>query len=219
MLPSPRRLALALALVATIAPLCTLAGQQAAGTRATPEGKRLWVTLSGGASFSKFTGATADTAALATRIGYTASASLGYELSPRFGLALEAGLVQMGAKQLEVSRDPGLGYNITYLELGLSAEFNLAPGAVIQPVLHAGPTLGFEVDCMQPILYNQTSILQSNCLDEPERESTEFGGQIGLALRWKFLVLDGRYERAFASVLPGEDLVNSGFMVALGVRF
>jgi hypothetical protein len=194
-------------------------GVLAAQSQEAHKEKKLWVTLSGGATFSKFTGADADTANLDTRVGYSAGGALSYQFSPRFGLAFEAGVLQGGAKQLEVSRDPGLGYTLTYFQLGLSAEFNLAPGASVQPVLHAGPTLAFEIDCMQPILYNQVSVLQSNCLDEPERESTEFGGQAGLALRWKMLVLDARYERAFASLLPEGDLTNQGLLVTLGVRF
>lgn len=216
MLASARRLVPLLAFL--MLPLGALSAQSE-GTGGTGSEKKLWITLGGGASFSKFTGADADTTALDTRVGYVFSGALTYELSPRFGLGLEGGLWQLGAKQLEVSRDPGLGYNLTYFALGVSAEFNLAPGAVVQPVLHTGPTLAFEIDCKQPILYNQTSVLQSNCLDVPERESQEFGWQAGLALRYWMLVLDARYQRALSSVLAEGDLTNQGFLVTLGVRF
>lgn len=217
MLLSPRRFLPVLALLAL--PLGALAAQTQGQANAPQKEKRFWFTLAGGASFSKFTGADADTANLDTRVGYVAGGAVSYEFSRRFGLGFEASLLQMGAKQLEVSRDPGLGYNLTYFELGLSAEFNLAPGATLQPVLHAGPTLAFEIDCMQPILYNQTSVLQSNCLGEPARESQDFGGQVGLGLRWKMLVLDARYVRSFQSVLTDGDLTNQGLLVTLGVRF
>ena len=214
---SPRRLIPFLALL--LLPVGSLAAQADSPGQAGPKEKKFWVTLGGGMSYSKFVGADADTASLDWRVGYVVGGALTYEFSPRFGLAFEAGVLQMGAEQLEVSRDPGLGYNLTYVELGLSAEFNLAPGATVQPVLHAGPTLAFEIDCMQPILYNQTSVLQSNCLGEPERETQEFGGQAGLALRWKMLVLDARYARSFQSLLPEGDLTNQGLLLTLGVRF
>ena len=217
MLPSARRLVPVLAFL--LLPSGILWAQAEAAGPAGAKEKKLWITLGGGASFSKFTGTDADTAALDTRVGYVAGGALTYEFSPRFGLAFEAGVLQMGAKQLEVSRDPGLGYNLTYFELGLSAEFNLAPGRTVQPVLHAGPTVGFEIDCMQPIVYNQTAVLQSNCLGQPEREGTEFSGQAGLALRYRMLVLDARYQRAFKSVLTEGDLTNQGVLVTLGVRF
>ena len=213
MLPSARRLVPVLAFL--LLPSGILWAQ---AETPGPAEKKLWITLGGGASFSKFTGTDADTAALDTRVGYVAGGALTYQFSPRFGLAFEAGVLQLGAKQLEVSRDPGLGYNLTYLELGLSAEFNLAPGRTVQPVLHAGPTVAFEIDCLQPILY-QTAVLQSNCLGQPEREGTEFRGQAGLALRYRMLVLDTRYERAFKSVLTEGDLTNQGILVTLGVRF
>lgn len=183
------------------------------------DGRRFRFSMGAGAAFSKFTGADADTASLDWRVGFAGSGSVAYEVSPRFALAFEGGVLQMGAKQLEVSRDPGLGYNLTYLELGLSAEFNLAPGGTIQPVLHAGPTFGIELDCKQPIVYNQTAVLESNCLNQPERESSEPGFQVGIGLRWKMLVLDGRYERAFKSVIPSGDLTNQGFILTAGVRY
>lgn len=213
------RIAATLALVLVSAP--GLSGQEAAGAKEEKEKKLKW-SLLGGATFTTLTGIAADTAGLNSRVGFAGSIGLELELSQRVAIEVEASLVMKGAKQPTVTNRPGLGYSLLYAEFPVLLKVNLAPSAKFQPVLLAGPSISFELECKFPFLYINT-VVTSNCYSlDYERETTEIGGQAGIELHRGMWFLTARYMMGFSSLLVGDgapELKNSGFMAGLGITF
>lgn len=197
-------------------------GLGAQDSAAVKKEKRFTWSLLGGATFNTLTGTAADTAGLNSRIGFTGSVGLEFEMSKRFSLEVEAALTLKGAEQPTVTNAPGLGYQLLYAEFPLVLKFNLAPGAKWQPMLLAGGSMSFELDCKMPFLY-VNSVVDSNCYSlDYERETTELGGIAGIELHRGMWFLTGRYMMGFSSLLVGEgapELKNSGFVLGLGITF
>jgi hypothetical protein len=197
-------------------------GLLAQDSAAVKKEKRFTWSLLGGATFNTLTGVAADTAGLNSRVGFTGGIGLEFEMSKRFALEVKAALTLKGAKQPTVTNQPGLGYQLLYAEFPLVLKFNLAPGAKWQPMLLAGGSMAFELDCKMPFLY-VNSVVDSNCYsNDYERETTELGGIAGIELHRGMWFLTGRYMMGFSSLLVGEgapELKNSGFVLGLGITF
>ena len=213
------RIVTVLALVLAAAP--GLSAQDTAPAPAATEKKLHW-SLQGGAAFTMLTGTAADTADLSNRVGGYGTFGLEYRLSPSFGLSAEATLIQKGGKQSTAYPKPGLGYRLLYVEFPLLAKWNLSPRAKWQPVLLAGPTFAFELDCKMPFAY-LNSVIDSNCYSlDYSHETTDIGGVAGIELHKGKWFLNARYMMGFTSLLSGEgapDLTNSGFQAGLGISF
>ena len=210
------RIATVLALVLAAVPV--LSAQDSASTVK----KKIRWSLHGGATFTMLTGVAADTADLSTRVGPYGTLGLEYPLSPRFGLAAEASLIQKGGEQSTADDSPGLGYRILYAEFPLLVKWNLSPDTKFQPVLLAGPTFAFELDCKMPFQF-VNSVVDSNCYSlDYGHETTEIGAVAGIELYKGMWFLNARYMKGFTSLLSGEgapDLRNSGFIAGLGITF
>jgi hypothetical protein len=211
------RIATVLALALAAAPL--VSAQEAATA---PKEKKIRWSLMLGATFTDFTGVAADTAGLSSRVGGVGSIGLEYAISRSFAIELEASLLQKGAEQPTVTNRPGLGYRILYTEFPLLFKWNLSPDGGWQPVLLAGPSVAFELDCKMPFLY-VTSVIDSNCYSlDYERKTTDFGGQVGIELHKGMWFAGARYMMGFSSLLSGTgapELKNSGFMAGIGITF
>lgn len=209
-------------LLGVMALLGVTAGGLSAQTDSAAKEKTIRWSLMGGATFTSLTGSAADTADLSSRIGPVGSVGVELALSRTVGLALEASLIQKGAKQSTATTKPGLGYKLLYAEFPVLVKFNLSPAAKLQPVLLAGPTISFELDCKFPFLYVNT-VVTSNCYSTDfERETTEVGGQAGIELHKGMWFLTARYMMGFSNLLKGEGapgLKNSGFITGLGITF
>src|SRR5262245_48059432 len=141
--------------IATVLTL-TLAGASslfAQSDAQAPKEKKVHWSLQGGGAFTMLTGTAADTADLSNRVGGYGTLGLEYRLSPSFALSAEATLIGKGAKQSVAFPAPGLGYRLLYVEFPLLAKWNLSPKAKWQPVLLAGPTFAFELDCKMPFAF------------------------------------------------------------------
>lgn len=211
-------------IAATLALIWAAAGSLPAQETTAPKAeKKIRWSLLGGATFTTMTGIAADTANLESRVGFVGALGLELGLSKRFALEVQASLIQKGAKQPTVTTRPGLGYRIVYFEMPLLLKWNLAPDAGWQPVLVAGPSIAWELDCKFPFLY-VNSVIDSNCYALPpiERETMDFGGQVGIELHKGMWFLSGRYMKGFSNLLAGEgapDLKHSGFYAGLGITF
>jgi hypothetical protein len=206
-------------LALVLAGVSSLSAQEAAPA---PKEKKIRWSLMAGATFTNLTGTAADTADLSMRVGPYGTFGLTYRLSPAFGLSVEASLIQKGGKQSTVDNQPGLGYRILYAEFPLLAKWNLSPEGSFQPVLLAGPTFAFELDCKFPFLY-VNSVIDSNCYSlDYTRETSEIGGVAGIELHKGMWFLTARYMMGFTNLLSGTgapDLKNSGFLAGLGITF
>ena len=163
--------------------LATSGGLQAQDSASTPKQDKIQWSLMGGATFTTLTGSTADTANLSSRVGFVASAGLAFNLSRSFAIGIEGSLIQKGAQQANATTRPGLGYTILYLEVPLLLRWNLSPGKQWQPVLLAGPSFAWELDCKMPMAY-LTAVINSTCyaFAPYSRETMDVGGVAGIEL-------------------------------------
>lgn len=211
------RIATVLAFVLATVP--GLSGQESAPA---PKEKKIRWSLMAGATFTDLTGTAADTADLSMRVGPVGSIGAEYRLSPKFALEAEASLIQKGAEQPTADDSPGLGYRILYAEFPLLVKWNLSPEKKFQPVLLAGPTIAFELDCKMPFQYGN-SVIDSNCYSlDYSHETTDIGGVAGIELHKGMWFVTARYMMGFTSLLSGTgapDLKNSGFLAGLGITF
>lgn len=184
-------------------------------------GERVWLGLLGGGTYTKFTGSSADAANLEWRTGFAAGGFIQYQVSPRFGIALEGMLIQKGARREQVTTTSGLAYRLWYVDVPLLARFTLAPDATLRPTIVVGPSVGFEVDCKEKIAFNNAAI-SATCSEPPERRSTDFSGNVGLEIGWRRYAAGVRYFRSFTEVHTGAsapELRNHGFSLIASVRF
>ena len=197
-------------------------GRLAAQDSSAANAKKIrWLVAAGG-TFTNLTGSAADTADLSMRVGAYGTVGLEYRLSPKVGLSAEASLLQKGAKQSTADNQPGLGYRIVYAEFPLLVKWSLSPTAKLQPVLLAGPTFAFEIDCKMPFLY-VNSVIDSKCYSlDYTHETTDIGGVAGIELHQGMWFVNARYMMGLTSLLSGEGapgLKNSGFLAGLGIAF
>ena len=189
-------------------------------TAPAPKEKKLRWSLMAGATFTNLTGTAADTAGLSMRVGPYGTLGVAYRLSPSLSLAAEASLIQKGAKQTTVDNQAGLGYKLLYAEFPLLVKWNFSPAGNLQPILLAGPTFAFELDCKFPFLY-VNSVITSNCYSVAyTKETTDIGGVVGIELHKGMWFVTARYMMGFTNLLSGPGapgLKNSGFLAGAGI--
>jgi len=81
------------------------------------------------------------------KAGMRAGAHLSIDVTPQFGIILEALYSQKGATATEEGVD--IGFHIDYVEFPLFAKFMIPTNEAGTAVVHlaAGPTVGLEIDC------------------------------------------------------------------------